>query len=76
MSEVDQSFETQRLKINQYMEQNGKENKDVIWAYENIPHPPYKYAASDISNILNGNRSYTKSVKWLIEFLIKYWDIT
>ena len=36
MSEVEQSFDSQRKKIVEYLEQEGKGNKDVIWAYENI----------------------------------------
>ncbi|EQC94972.1 hypothetical protein LLT3_06050 [Lactococcus cremoris subsp. cremoris TIFN3] len=36
MSEVEQSFDSQRNKIVEYLEQEGKGNKDVIWAYENI----------------------------------------
>ena len=36
MSEVEQSFDSQRLKIVEFMEMQGKSNKDIIWAYENI----------------------------------------
>lgn len=75
MSEVEQSFDSQRMKIVEYLEQEGKGNKDAIWAYENIKEPPYKFASSDISAVLNGNRKYTKSVKWFITFLIKYFDL-
>lgn len=75
MSEVEQSFDSQRKKIVEYLEQEGKGNKDVIWAYENIKEPPYKFAKTDISSVLNGNRKYTQSVKWFITFLIKYFDL-
>ncbi|MEY8538384.1 hypothetical protein AALM99_08010 [Lactococcus muris] len=75
MSEVEQSFDTQRLKVVDFLKREGKSNKDVIWAYDNIKSPPYKFAPADISSILNGKRKYTKSVKWLITFLIDYWDI-
>ncbi len=75
MSEVEQSFDSQRKKIVEYLEQEGKGNKDVIWAYENIKEPPYKFRKSDISSVLNGNRKYTQSVKWLITFIIKYFDL-
>ena len=58
------------------MAEQGKTNKDVIWAYENIKKPPYKFAATDISKVLNGRGvKYTKSIKWFITFLIEYWDI-
>lgn len=75
MSEVEQSFDSQRLKIVEFLEREGKGNKDVIWAYENIKEPPYKFAKTDISSILNGDRKYTRSVKWFITFLIKYFDL-
>jgi hypothetical protein len=76
MSEVEQSFESQRQKIVEHLNAEGKGNKDVIWAYENIKEPPYKYRKSDISKILNGRDiKYTKSVKWFITFLIKYFDL-
>ncbi|AGV72845.1 hypothetical protein [Lactococcus cremoris] len=76
MSEVEQSFDSQRKKIVEYLEQEGKGNKDVIWAYENIKEPPYKFANTDISKILNGRDvKYTKSIKWFITFLIKYFDL-
>lgn len=75
MSEVEQSFDSQRLKIVEFMEMQGKSNKDIIWAYENIKNPPYKFVATDISAVLNGKRKYTQSIKWFIAFLIEYWDI-
>ena len=76
MSEVEQSFDSQRKKIVEYLEQEGKGNKDVIWAYENIKESPYKFANTDISKILNGRDvKYTKSIKWFITFLVKYFDL-
>lgn len=75
MSEVEQSFDSQRIKIVEYLEKEGFSNKDVIRAYENIKEPSYKFAKTDISSVLNGNRKYTQSVKWLITFLIKYFDL-
>ncbi|MCT0028069.1 hypothetical protein [Lactococcus lactis] len=75
MSEVEQSFDSQRIKIVEYLEKEGFGNKDVIRAYENIKEPPYKFAKTDISSVLNGNRKYTQSVKWFITFLIKYFDL-
>lgn len=53
MSEVEQSFDSQRLKIVEFMEMQGKSNKDIIWAYENIKNPPYKFAATDISGLMS-----------------------
>ena len=76
MSEVEQSFDSQRKKIVEYLEQEGKGNKDVIWAYERFKEPPYKFANTDISKILNGRDvKYTKSIKWFITFLVKYFDL-
>ena len=75
MSEVEQSFDSQRIKIVEYLEKEGFSNKDVIRAYENIKEQPYKFAKTDISSVLNGNRKYTQSVKWFITFLIKYFDL-
>ncbi|QDK71067.1 hypothetical protein [Lactococcus protaetiae] len=75
MSEVEQSFDSQRMKIVDYLKQPEKGKKDAVWAYENIKEPPYKFTKSDISAALNGNRKYTQSVKWLITFLVKYFDL-
>lgn len=75
MSEVEQSFNSQRLKVVKYLEKEGFTNKDVIRAYQNIEEPPYKFAKTDISAMLNGNKKYTRSVKWFITFLIKYYDL-
>ncbi|KZK36761.1 hypothetical protein P7266_1780 [Lactococcus cremoris] len=76
MSEVEQSFESQRVKIVEHLEKEGFSNKDVIRAYENIKEPPYKFAKTDISRILNGREiKYTKSIKWFITFLVKYFDL-
>ena len=76
MSEVEQSFNNQRLKILKFMDQKGIKTTDILFAYDNIPDPKYKFTLVDISNVLNGKRKYTPSVKWLITFINNYWDIS
>ena len=68
MSEVEQSFDSQRLKIVEFMETQGKSNKDIIWAYENIKNPPYKFAATDISAVLNGKENILNQLNGLLHF--------
>lgn len=75
MSEIESSFDAQRLKVCEYLKENNLGYSDVLRITDNIKNPKYKYRKSDISKIMNGRDKYTPRVNWLITIVSNAYGI-